>query len=57
MPSPQTPPCGGRLAKLTILGALPLLGALLHAFPPAPFHTIYGMVRDENGQALRADGG
>jgi len=39
------------------LGALPLLGALLHAFPPAPFHTIYGMVRDENGQALRADGG
>ncbi|MCC5844437.1 MAG: hypothetical protein JJU05_09315 [Verrucomicrobia bacterium] len=29
----------------------------MHAFPPAPYHTLYGMVRDENGQALRADGG
>lgn len=27
-----------------------------HAFPPAPFHTIYGMVRDENGDALRVEG-
>ena len=26
------------------------------AFPPAPFHTLYGMVRDENGQTLRVDG-
>lgn len=26
------------------------------AFPPAPFHTLYGMVRDEHGQVLRVDG-
>jgi Bacterial TSP3 repeat len=31
--------------------------ATVHAFPPAPFHTLFGMVRDDNGQALRADGG
>lgn len=40
---------------------LPLLGGLLapvslHAFPPAPFHTLYGMVRDENGDVLRVEG-
>ncbi len=34
-----------------------LLHTTVHAFPPAPFHTLYGTVRDENGQALRADGG
>lgn len=56
-PSPPSTHFGAHFAKLTILSALPLLGALLHAFPPAPFHTIFGMVRDENGQALRADGG
>lgn len=28
----------------------------LHAFPPAPFYTLHGMVRDENGQTLRVDG-
>lgn len=28
----------------------------LRAFPPAPFHTLYGMVRDENGQALSVEG-
>jgi len=26
------------------------------AFPPAPFHTIYGMVRDEHGNTLRVAG-
>lgn len=57
MLSPSLTPFGVPIAKLAILSALPLLGALLHAFPPAPFHTLYGMVRDENGQALRADGG
>lgn len=45
------------LKLVVILGALSLLGTHLHAFPPAPFHTIHGMVRDEHGQALRADGG
>ncbi len=28
----------------------------LCAFPPAPYHTLYGMVRDETGQALRVEG-
>ncbi len=26
------------------------------AFPPAPYHTLYGMVRGEHGQVLRVDG-
>ncbi len=30
--------------------------APLLAFPPAPHHTLFGMVRDENGQALNVDG-
>lgn len=49
--------CGVRVDKIAISGALVLLTTVVHAFPPAPFHTIFGMVRDENGQALRADGG
>ena len=28
----------------------------LHAFPPAPFYTIYGVVRDQVGATLQADG-
>lgn len=28
----------------------------LHAFPPAPYHTLYGMVRDENGNSLQVEG-
>lgn len=44
-------------SRVCLLGALVALGAsTLHAFPPAPFHTIFGMVRDEHGQALRIDG-
>lgn len=45
------------LGVLAIIASLPVFTPALHAFPPAPFHTLYGMVRDENGQALRADGG
>ncbi len=41
---------GGLLA----LGTLAL--APLQAFPPAPFHTLYGTVRDEHGQVLRVEG-
>jgi len=36
-----------------VVAAIPIS---VHAFPPAPHHTIFGMVRDENGQALRIDG-
>jgi hypothetical protein len=39
-----------------ILSALAVTTAAAPAFPPAPFHTIYGIVRDENGQTLRVDG-
>jgi len=38
------------------LAALSFLSASAWAFPPAPYHTIYGMVRDEQGQTLRVDG-
>ena len=43
----------------------PLIGSLLalaagtsaaRAFPPAPFLTLYGMVRDDQGQAISGDG-
>jgi hypothetical protein len=27
-----------------------------HAFPPAPYYTIYGLVRDQVGQTIKADG-
>lgn len=56
MPLPSRPPVAPwrRFAGwVCVLVLVPVL----HAFPPAPFHTLYGMVRDENGQALRADGG
>ena len=33
-----------------------LLAMSLQAFPPAPNHTIYGMVRDQYGQVIGADG-
>ncbi|MCU0792196.1 MAG: thrombospondin type 3 repeat-containing protein [Opitutaceae bacterium] len=39
----------GLLAALTLAPAL-------HAFPPAPFFTLHGMVRDEQGNALDVDG-
>lgn len=41
------------------LGAAAVLLSLLapaRAFPPAPFFTLYGTVRDEQGQALQLDG-
>lgn len=28
----------------------------IHAFPPAPFNTLYGMVRDDGGNAIRVEG-
>lgn len=44
---------GVHVAGLAVLAASTTAA---FAFPPAPFHTIYGMVRDENGQTLRVDG-
>lgn len=43
-------------APLSIAALLAITPAAAPAFPPAPFHTIYGMVRDENGHALNVDG-
>ena len=40
---------------LTILLCL-LLTPLAQAFPPAPYYTLYGLVRDQVGQAVTADG-
>jgi hypothetical protein len=33
-----------------------LLTPWLHAFPPAPYYTLYGMVRDQVGQTITAEG-
>ncbi len=47
-----------RASLVTLFGSL-LLAALpcaLLAFPPAPFFTLHGMVRDEQGNALDVDG-
>jgi len=33
-----------------------LLAASAHAFPPAPYYTLYGVVRDQVGQTVTAEG-
>lgn len=45
----------GVLLPVVVLAVLlfPFVG---HAFPPAPYHTIYGLVRDEYGQPLSVTG-
>ena len=43
------------LAALNALAAV-ILCSMAYAFPPAPFFTLYGSVRDEQGQTLRVDG-
>lgn len=42
--------------KLLVPALICLASASLSAFPPAPYHTLYGTVRDQVGQALAADG-
>lgn len=44
---------GRPIISLFVLAALAPVAA---AFPPAPYYTIYGMVRDENGNSLRVNG-
>src|ERR1041385_500030 len=34
-----------------------LLAGIAKAFPPAPYHTIYGLVRNEYGEPLTVTGG
>lgn len=38
------------------LAALALASGFTQAFPPAPYYTIYGLVRDQVGQTIKADG-
>lgn len=38
------------------LAPLLLVSAAAQAFPPAPYYTLYGMVRDQTGQTLTAEG-
>jgi len=49
-----------RFKPLLLRFGLPAFAVLLPgaamAFPPAPFYTLFGMIRDENGQTLRVDG-
>lgn len=46
-----------RIEKRRLLCALMLLfGSALQAFPPAPHHTLYGLVRDEWGDPLTLTG-
>ncbi len=70
MPRPQSPhgaPASARFAHASVLRfasfaatalalALSFAPTPLAAFPPAPFHTLFGMIRDEQGQTLRVDG-
>lgn len=63
IPDPALP-CASPLGSLRSSTPLAVLAACLaatplqpaSAFPPAPFKTIHGMVRDEFGHALRVDG-
>ena len=43
-----------RAALLRRLALLLSLGASAYAFPPAPYYTLYGMVRDQVGQVVTA---
>jgi hypothetical protein len=40
--------------RLALFGVLAV--PAIHAFPPAPFNTLYGMVRDDSGNTLRVEG-
>ena len=44
-----------RLFLALVLCGLPSIGSV-HAFPPAPYYTLYGMVRDQVGQTLDVEG-
>ena len=41
---------------LLLIAALCMITGWVHAFPPAPFYTLYGMVRDQVGQTITAEG-
>ena len=46
-----------RVIRGFVLGSLVFCGAgIAWAFPPAPYYTLYGMVRDQVGQTITAEG-
>lgn len=47
---------GWCLSAAFVSAAVFCLASLNHAFPPAPYYTLFGLVRDQVGQTLRADG-
>lgn len=49
---------GGRRSNSSFLMLVSMLAAMLPAtaFPPAPYYSIYGMVRDQVGHTITADG-
>ncbi len=44
-------------ARVLLFIAMYLMAAVVHAYPPAPFHKIYGTVRDAHGNALNTGEG
>ncbi len=53
---PKLKPSISSAGRRTVAAVLLTGACSAEAFPPAPFHTLHGMVRDEHGQALRVDG-
>ena len=51
----RTPPVASALALLAV-AVLAFAAPRLAAYPPAPYYTIYGLVRDQVGATLRVDG-
>ena len=43
-------------SRLRLAFALMLVTGIASAFPPAPYYTLYGMVRDQVGQTVTAEG-
>ena len=41
--------------KTILMAGIMILPGLMHAFPPAPHHTFFGMVRDELGRPLEGE--
>ncbi len=46
----------GSLFALLLAASLMPMSGQLRAFPPAPYYTLYGMVRDQVGQTITAEG-
>jgi hypothetical protein len=44
------------LALYRVIGLMLLGTGVAHAFPPAPYYTMYGVVRDQVGQTVTAEG-